>query len=156
MPGRHADHGGCWVYLRVQHAAVLEGGSTQYDCRRHQRDPEECHRHGPGAWPAPADQRAIGNREKNLRSRLFEKEASGKKVGAGFMPACSESQSSGVDKPRPYTRMFLRGDKPEEIEKRYKEDEHWEKDAENSKIPYIFINNEGRLEQTLEELSQYL
>ena len=49
-------------------------------------------------------------------------------------------------------RLQKRGDKPEQIEKRITESAKWDENALKSNIPYIFVKNEGPVEEAVGEI----
>lgn len=54
------------------------------------------------------------------------------------------------------SRMQQRGDSPDGIENRLQECRNWDEQAEKSGIPYIFITNNGTVEETVEKVKGYL
>jgi len=53
-------------------------------------------------------------------------------------------------------RMEVRGDSAENIARRLAKDDEWEKVARSSDIPYVYIRNDGKLEETVEQVRNYL
>ncbi len=53
-------------------------------------------------------------------------------------------------------RMELRGDTPDNIARRLSKDDEWEQVARSSGIPYVYIQNDGELEETVEQVRNYL
>ncbi len=55
------------------------------------------------------------------------------------------------------TRLAVRGEPQESIEKRLQQSKAWESNAENSGIPYKFITNlNGKLDEALEQVKKHL
>ncbi len=52
--------------------------------------------------------------------------------------------------------MQQRGDKQDTIERRLKESGSWDKQAKRSEIPYIFISNNGTIEEAVNLINNYL
>jgi len=53
------------------------------------------------------------------------------------------------------TRLEQRGDSPEKIEQRLHE-RSWDAEAEKSGIPYVFITNNGTIDEAVEQVRKYL
>ncbi|MEK6863210.1 MAG: hypothetical protein AABW53_00770 [Nanoarchaeota archaeon] len=54
------------------------------------------------------------------------------------------------------TRLEKRGETLETIEKRIKESRNWDKRAERSDIPYVFITNNGTIDEMVEQVRKCL
>ena len=54
------------------------------------------------------------------------------------------------------TRLGIRGDNEPEIEKRIKDCEKWDSEALASDLPYIFVKNDSRVEDTIEDIISYI
>lgn len=53
-------------------------------------------------------------------------------------------------------RMEQRGDSEANIAQRLSKDDVWESVARSSGIPYIYVRNDGKLEETVKSVKQYL
>ena len=54
------------------------------------------------------------------------------------------------------SRLEKRGDAPESIERRLQESKTWDEEVERSTIPYLFITNNGTIEEAVERVREYL
>ena len=54
------------------------------------------------------------------------------------------------------SRMEQRGEKNDSIERRLQESKEWDQQAEKSEIPYIFVTNNGTIEEAVEQVRKYL
>lgn len=54
------------------------------------------------------------------------------------------------------TRLEKRGETSETIERRIEESRNWDEQAERSDIPYVFITNNGTIDEIAEQVKKYL